>query len=139
MRTLPARSYLKWIDYYFCEDERSHVAPFVWLVHCVVFAMSRYGHIKTGVHPSERRNTMPDWWLKAYLHSAATIGGNRCRGDFRLKLESPRAHPPPAGGIIPLSGVPYISTRQVDGMTFPLPTRDRRTGLWLDVLVNWLR
>jgi len=71
--------------------------------------------------------------------ASSAIGSNRCRSDFRLKLESSCAHPAPGGGIIPLSGDPFISTRQVDGMIFPLPTRDWRAGLWLDVLVTWLR
>lgn len=60
----------------------------------------------------------------------------RCRSDFRLKLASPRTHHPPGGGFTSLSGDPYISTRQVDGMTLPLPTHDWKAGLWLDVLVN---
>lgn len=47
-------------------------------------------------------------------------------------------HNSPGGGITPLSGDPYISTRLVDGMTLPLSTRDWRAGLGLDVLVDGL-
>lgn len=52
----------------------------------------------------------------------------RSRGSLRLKLESPPAHHQTGDGIIALSGTPYISTEQVDGMTFPRPTHDRRAG-----------
>ncbi len=38
------------------------------------------------------------------VRTALVSDYKRCRGDSRLKPESPRAHPPPVGRVLRLSG-----------------------------------
>lgn len=73
------------------------------------FRLNRCGHVKVPV------NEVGALFHAVSLSAPSQVAvdqnlvatdSNRCRSDFRLKLESPRAHHQLGGGITPLSGVP---------------------------------